>query len=125
MTLQDKDSAIPNNMVEFALHMTQECERISKKFYEEADKTPDLEIKIRSSQQGTIYSNLQILFGMIHITMSSINSISDKLGNKEDIDSVRTELMHNIKQYLNPLRKEIDEWKRREEKNLPITSITE
>lgn len=115
MNLQDKDSAIPNNMVEFVLHMTQECERISKKFYEEADKTPDLDIKIRSSQQGTIYFNMQILFGMIQITMSSINSMSDKLGNKEDIESVRTELMHNVKQYLNPLRKEIDEWKQREE----------
>lgn len=115
MTSEDKDSAIPNNMVKFALHMTQECERISKKFYEEADKTSDLDIKIRSSQQGTIYFNMQILFGMIHITMSSINSMSDKLGNKEDIESVRTELMHNVKQYLNPLRKEIDEWKQREE----------
>ena len=70
MTLQDKDSAIPNNMVEFALHMTQECERISKKFYEEADKTPDLDIKIRSSQQGTIYSNMQILVMVTTKTIS-------------------------------------------------------
>jgi hypothetical protein len=115
MTSQDKDSAIPNNMVEFALHMTRECERISKKFYEEADKTPDLDIKIRSSQQGTIYFNMQILFSMIHITMLSINCMSDKLGNKEDIESVRIELMSNVNQYLDPLRKEIDEWKRRED----------
>jgi hypothetical protein len=63
--------AIPKNIVEFALHMNQECEKSSKKFYEEADKTPDLDIKIRSSQQGTIYSNMQILFGMMYVTMSS------------------------------------------------------
>jgi hypothetical protein len=49
MTLEDKDSTIPKNIVDFALHMTQECEQFSKKFYGEADNTPDLDIKIRSS----------------------------------------------------------------------------
>lgn len=115
MSSQDKDSAIPNNIAEFALHMTQECERISKNFYKEADKASDLDIKIRSSQQGTIYYNMQMLFGMIHITMLSVNSMSDKLSNKKDIESVRTELIRNVNQYLNPLRKEIYEWKRRED----------
>lgn len=123
MTSEDKVSAIPKNMVEFTLHMTRECERISKKFYEEADKTPGLDIKIRSSQQGTIYSNMQILFGMIHVTMSSINSMSDKLANKEDIESVRTELIHNVEQYLDPSRKEIDEWKRREEEKTTNSNV--
>jgi hypothetical protein len=58
---------------------------------------------------------MQILFGMIHVTMSSINSMCDKLANKEDIESVRTELIHNVERYLDPLKKEIDEWKRQEE----------
>jgi hypothetical protein len=57
-------------------------------------------------QQGTIYSDMQILFGMIYVTMSSINSMSDKLANKKDV----------VEQYLGPLKKEIDEWKQREDK---------
>jgi hypothetical protein len=83
---------IPKNMVEFALHMARECQRRSQNFYGEADQAPDLEIKIRTTQQGTIYSNMQILFGMIFVTMSSINSMRDKLANKEDVESVKTEL---------------------------------
>lgn len=59
---------------------------------------------------------MQTLFGMMYVTMSSINSMGDKLANKEDVDSVRTELIRKVVQYLGPLRKEIDEWKRREEK---------
>ena len=114
MTSKDKDIAIPKNIVEFALHMTQECERTSKKFYGEADQTPDLDIKIRSSQQARLYSNMQTLFGMIYITMSSINSISDKLADKEDVESVKTELIRKVEKYLGPLKREIDEWKRRE-----------
>jgi uncharacterized protein YlbG (UPF0298 family) len=114
---EGKDAAaIPENIVEFALHMAQECERINKKFYGEADKTPDLDIKIRSSQQGAMYSNMQTLFGMMYVTMSSINSMSDKLANKEDVQSVKTELTRKVEQYLGPLKKEIDEWKGREEK---------
>lgn len=38
MTSEDKDVTIPKNMIEFALHMVHECERTSRKFYEEADK---------------------------------------------------------------------------------------
>jgi hypothetical protein len=53
--------------------------------YGEADKTPDLDIKIRSSQRATLYSNMQILFGMMYVTMSSVNSMSDKPAGKEDI----------------------------------------
>jgi phage shock protein A len=49
---------------------------------------------------------MQILFGMIYVTMSSINSMSDKLANKKDV----------VEQYLGPLKKEIDEWKQREDK---------
>ena len=49
--------------------MHQECERTSKKFYEEANQTPDLDIKIRSSQQGTIYSNVQMLWIVFCITV--------------------------------------------------------
>ena len=109
-------TAIPKNMIEFALHMNQECEKTSKKFYEEADKTPDLDIKIRSSQQGSIYFNMQILFGMMYVTMSSINSIGDKMANKEDVESLKTELTHNLELYLGSLKREIDEWKRREGK---------
>jgi hypothetical protein len=107
-------AAIPENIVEFALHMVQESQRISKKFYAEADKTPDLDIKIRSSQHGAMYSNMQTLFGMIYVTMSSINSMSDRLGNKEEVESVKTEIIRKVEQYLGPLEKEINEWKRRE-----------
>jgi len=109
-------AAIPKNIVEFALHMNQECEKTSKKFYEESDKTSDLDIKIRSSQQGSIYSNMQILFGMMYVAMSSINSMGDKLANKGDVESLKTELTHNLELYLGSLKREIDEWKRREEK---------
>jgi hypothetical protein len=124
VSLKDNVVAIPKNIVEFALHMNQECEKSSKKFYEEADKTPDLDIKIRSSQQGTIYSDMQILFGMMYVTMSSINSMGDKLANKEDVESLKTELPHKLKTelphklelYLGSLQREIDEWKRREGK---------
>ena len=117
MSLKDNVvAAIPKNIVEFALHMNQECERSSKKFYEEADKTPDLDIKIRSSQQGTIYSNMQILFGMMYVTMSSVNSIGDKLVSKEDVESLKTELTRKLELNLGSLKREIDEWKRREEK---------
>jgi hypothetical protein len=42
----------------------------------------DLDIKIRTTKQGTIYSNMQILFGMVYVIMLSINSMSDKLANK-------------------------------------------
>jgi len=116
MTSEGGDVAIPKNIVEFALYMAQECEKTSKKFYEEADKTPDLDIKIRSSQQGTIYSNMQILFGMMYVTMSSVNSMGDKLANKEDVESLKTELTRKLELYLGSLKRESDEWKRREEK---------
>jgi phage shock protein A len=43
---------------------------------------------------------------MIYFKMSSINSMSDKLANKKDV----------VEQYLGPLKKEIDEWKQREDK---------
>ena len=116
MSLKDNVVAIPKNIVEFALHMNQECEKTSKKFYEEADKTPDLDIKIRSSQQGTIYSNMQILFGMMYVTMSSVNSMGDKLANKEDVESLKTELTRKLELNLGSLKREIDEWNRSEEK---------
>ena len=116
MSLKDNAAAIPKNIGEFALHMSQECEKTSKKFYEEADKTSDLDIKIRSSQQGTIYSNMQILFGMMYVTMSSINSMGNKLANKEDVESLKTELTDKLELYLGSLKREIDEWKRREGK---------
>jgi hypothetical protein len=35
---------------------------------------------------------MQTLLGMLYVTMLSINSMSDKLVNKEDIESVKTEL---------------------------------
>ena len=114
MSLKNNDVVIPKNIVEFALHMNQECEKTSKKFFEEADNTPDLDIKIRSSQQGTVYSNMQILFGMTYVTMSSINSMGNKLVNKEYVESLNTEL--TLELYLGPLKREIDEWKRREGK---------
>jgi hypothetical protein len=114
MSSKDIAVIIPENIIEFALNMHQECERTSKKFYEEANQTPDLDIKIRSSQQGTIYSNMQMLFGMIYVTMSSINSMGDKLANKEDVESLKTELTHKLELYLGSLKREIDEWKRRE-----------
>lgn len=110
------DSTIPKNMVEFALHMARECQRRSQNYYGEADQTSDLEIKIRTTQQGTIYSDMQILFGMIYVTMSSINSMSEKLVNKKDVEAVKTELTRKVEQYLDPLKKEIDEWKQRENK---------
>jgi hypothetical protein len=116
VSLKDNDIAIPKNIVEFVLHMNQECEKTSKKFYEEADKTSDLDIKIRSSQQGTVYSNMQILFGMMYVIMSSINSMGDKLVNKEDVESLKTELTHKLELYLGSLKREIDEWKRHEGK---------
>jgi hypothetical protein len=121
MTSEDKnkDVAIPKDVVEFTLHMAQECERNRKKFYTEAEKTPDLDIKIRSSQQGTIYSNMQILFGMMYVTMSSINMMSDKLANKEkDVESIKNELTLKLERSLGSLKKEIDEWRRREEKKM-------
>jgi hypothetical protein len=118
MSSKDIAVIIPENIIEFALNMHQECERTSKKFYEEANQTPDLDIKIRSSQQGTIYSNMQMLFGMIYVTMSSINSMGNKLANKkdvnkEDVESLKTELTHKLELYLGSLKREIDEWKRR------------
>lgn len=118
MSSKDIAAIIPENIIEFALNMHQECERTSKKFYEEANQTPDLDIKIRSSQQGTIYSNMQMIFGMIYVTMSSINSMGDKLANKEDVnkedvESLKTELTHKLELYLGSLKREIDEWKRR------------
>jgi hypothetical protein len=116
VSLKDNAAAIPKNIFEFALHMSQECEKTSKKFYEEADKTSDLDIKIRSSQQGTIYSNMQILFGMMYVTISSINSMGNKLANKEDVESLKTELTDKLELYLGSLKREIDEWKRREGK---------
>jgi len=96
--------------------MARECERLSQNFYGEADMTSDLDIKIRTTQQGTIYSNMQILFGMVYVTMLSINSMSDKLANKKDVEAVKTELTRKVEQYLSPLKKEIDEWKQREDK---------
>jgi hypothetical protein len=118
MSSKDIAVIIPDNIIEFALNMHQECERTSKKFYEEANQTPDLDIKIRSSQQGAIYSNMQMLFGMIYVTMSSINSMGNKLANKkdvnkEDVESLKTELTHKLELYLGSLKREIDEWKRR------------
>jgi uncharacterized protein YlbG (UPF0298 family) len=71
---------------------------------------------LRTTQQSTIYSDMQILFGMIYVTMSSINSMSDKLVNKKDVEAVKTELTRKVEQYLGPLKKEIDEWKQREDK---------
>jgi hypothetical protein len=119
MSSKDIAVIIPDNIIEFALNMHQECERTSKKFYEEANQTTDLDIKIRSSQQGTIYSNMQMLFGMIYVTMSSINSMGDKLANKEDVnkedvESLKNELTHKLELHLGSLKREIDEWKRRE-----------
>jgi hypothetical protein len=116
VSLKDNDVAIPKSIVEFALHMNQECEKTSKKFYEEADKTSDLDIKIRSSQQGTVYSNIQILFGMMYVIMSSINSMGHKLTNKEDVESPNAELIYKLELYLGSLKREIDEWKRHEGK---------
>jgi hypothetical protein len=66
MTSEGRDVILSKNMVEFTLHMAQEFERISRKFYEEPDKTPDVDIKIRSSQQGTIYSNMQTILYNLH-----------------------------------------------------------
>ena len=111
-----EETAIPKNMVEFALHMARECQRRSQNYYGEADQTSELDIKIRTTQQGTIYSDMQILFGMIYVTMSSINSMSDKLANRKDVETVKTELTRKVEQYLGPLKKEIDEWKQREDK---------
>lgn len=110
------EEAIPKNMVEFALYMARECHRRSQNYYAEADQTSELDIKIRTAQQGTIYSDMQILFGMIYVTMSSINSMSDKLANKKGVEAVKTELTRKVEQYLGPLKKEIDEWKQREDK---------
>ena len=106
-----REEAIPKNMVEFALYIARECHRRSQNYYAEVDQTSELDIKIRTTQQGTIYSDMQIIFGMIYVTMSSINSMSDKLANKKDVEAVKTEVTRKVEQYLGPLKKEIDEWK--------------
>lgn len=59
---------------------------------------------------------MQILFGMMYVTMSSINLMGDKLANKEDVESLKTELTRKLEPYLGSLKREIDEWKRREGK---------
>ncbi|MGH9951998.1 MAG: hypothetical protein ACRD5J_10255 [Nitrososphaeraceae archaeon] len=121
MTAQEKDVAIPRNMVEFALHMAQECEKISEDAYREADRALDIDLKSRYTQKGTSYSHMQMLFGMIYVTMTSLNSLGEKLAKKEDVDSIKNELTEKVEKYLGPLKKEMDEWNQRSKESAKTT----
>jgi F0F1-type ATP synthase epsilon subunit len=119
---EEKDGAIPHKMVDFALNMAQDCEAVSKKAYAEADAATDLNLKINYTQKATAYSHMQILFGMVYVTMSSVNALSDKLVKKEDVDSIKNELTQKVEKYLGPLEKETDEWNQRREESAKNTN---
>jgi hypothetical protein len=113
--MTEDERIFSDDMVKFLQHMIHQCGATSSDAYAEANKNPETAIGIMNTQKGTMYSHIQMLFSMVYLTMSSINSVSEKLSTKKDVESIKKELTHKVDEYLGPLKKEMSEWKRSEE----------
>ena len=74
--MTDNEEVIPDKMIKFILNMVEQCRNIKSTANKEADEKPGTEIGTMNLQKANIYSNMQILFGAVSLTMMAINSVA-------------------------------------------------
>ena len=83
----------------------------------EADEKPGTEIGTMNLQKANIYSNMQILFGAVSLTIMAINSLAAKGVNRDNLNSLREELTRKVDKTLSPLKEQIASWNEKNQRN--------
>lgn len=115
--MTDNEEVIPDKMIKFILNMVEQCGNIKSTANKEADEKPGTEIGTMNLQKANIYSNMQILFGAVSLTMMAINSLAAKGVNRDDLNSLREELTRKVDKTLSPLKEQIAAWNEKNQRN--------
>ena len=115
--MTDNEEVIPDKMIKFILNMVEQCGNIKSTANKEADEKPGTEIGTMNLQKANIYSNMQILFGAVSLTMMAINSMAAKGVNRDDLNSLREELTRKVDKTLSPLKEQIAAWNEKNQRN--------
>jgi predicted ribosome quality control (RQC) complex YloA/Tae2 family protein len=117
------DDIIPEEMINMAVLKFGKSGRKSKRAYTEADKNPETEYGLEQLKSGNVYSDFQMLYSMMAVTMAGINTVNkklEKLANKEDVSAIKSELTNKVNETLQPLREIMKQQQEREGRDAEI-----